>query len=73
MPLDGTDVIERTVSLWAVVPQDKQMYLRGQSFIMGCSATGWNRCIWEANVPLWAVVPQDGKGIRERPKFHYGQ
>jgi len=50
----------------------EQMYLGGQSLIMGCSATGWNRCTWEAKVSLWALVPQDGTGVLERPKFDYG-
>jgi len=50
----------------------EQVYLRGQSLIMGCSATGWNRCISEAKVSLWAVVPLDGTDVFVRPTFEYG-
>jgi len=50
----------------------EQMYLGGQRLIMGCSATGWNRCIWEAKVSLWAVVPLDGTDVFGRPTFDYG-
>jgi len=49
-----------------------QVYLGGQRLIMGCSATGWNSCIWEAKLLLWVVVPQDGTDVFGRPKIDYG-
>jgi len=73
VPLDGTDVFWRLkfdYGLWCHWME--QMYLEGQSLIMGCSATGWNRCIWKAKVWLWAVVPQDGTDVFWRLKFDYG-
>ena len=35
MPQDGTDVIERTVSLWAVVPKDRTDVLERPKFHYG--------------------------------------
>ena len=48
------------------------MYLGDQGLIMGCSATGWNKCTWEAKDSLWAVVPLDGTDVIGRPMFHCG-